>query len=450
MLSIATNPVNTQPPASDVRGRNIATGGSRWLVAALPLVGAGLGFFTTALLAKALSLDDFGLYVTCIFTASVSSMVGAFGLGVLNASLTATNPQVVPRVNGDSILVTGVAGSVLAIFLWFALSAQSGVVKPHLLFLTVSTVPLSATTAALGGSLLGRCANAKYAAVSVAQTFIQFIGAALLVFVAPAAADHLTVAFSVYFTATAVGFALAATNGDDIASPSLTRIRAILPKAAPLWLHSMLTVASHRADVIVLSCFLPGAEVGRYAFALQLSYCLTYIAQGLSLAMFVDFARRDRKSAATMAGSLIRITALANIILGVIAYFAVAKLLVFFIPNAASTLDLLPLLIASSAIMSSQFIVLSCCQAMMENKSVLMISATNLTLRMTGVIAALRIGGLASVPRGLLVASLLGAAFGAAILGSKTGIGALALIMPRRDDVKAVGNAARVLKIGKR
>jgi O-antigen/teichoic acid export membrane protein len=422
---------------------SFATNHTQWVVGVVPLVGAGCGFLTTMLLAKALSLESLGLYITWIFTASIFSMVAAFGLALANATLMAIKPHLLACINGDSLFITGVSGSVAALLLWVQLSRLSANVGPYALLLTVVTVPLSAATAALGGALLGRRANTAYAAVAVSQSLIQFLGAIFLASAALAPSNRLTIALEVYFAAVAIGFTLALSNSKSIALPSVLRIRANLPTIAPLWVHSILVVATQRADVLILGWFLPNAEVGRYALAIQLAYSLTYIAQGLSLALFVNFTRQDKRAAARTAGMVIRMLVVANIVLSVVVYFVVSKVLVLLIPNAARTLDLLPFLLASTTVLSSQFIFLSCCQAIGESRSVMIISCTNFILRIAGVLATVSTLGLQAVPAGLFVAALLSAGFSAAVLANKAQVSPTSLIVPTTIEVNRVGGLAR-------
>lgn len=379
------------------------------------------------------------------YTASILSIVATMGLAPANASLVANEPVIGAVVSSNAVMTAVITGVPMAGVLWFHLRDEFLALFGGygLLALLALTVPLSACTSALGGVLLGLGANARFAALGILQSVLQFLGICAVLVLGSTSAECLRMVIQMNFAVTAAISVFAVVFLGRFTRPLRSTALRALRLAAPFWLHSVLVVLVQRLDVVLLSWFLPAVEVGRCALAFKLADGLTYLPQGLSLALFVQFVRADRQRAVSTAGMVLRILLVANTVMAGVLYFGVRGVLSHFIPRVEETLGLLPLLLCASALTGLVYVVLSCCQALGETKAVIAISATAFGLRTVCLLVSALSGGAEAVPGGLVVAAVLTVVAAISILCAKSGVPVWRFAKPQADDWRMLGGLLR-------
>jgi O-antigen/teichoic acid export membrane protein len=406
-------------------------GWDRAVVAASPLFGAGVGFLTTAVLARVLTFDLLAVYLNWTYAATILTIVTGLGLPAANAYFAAREPRNVPVIHGNTLAAAGAAGCLGALALAAGIGGGFSRFGLAWWFIPVfaSVVPLAAIVNGFGGALLGERRNLLFGALNGTQGTVQCAGAVAILLAAMAPSGSFRAALAAHAAGFWVALAFALLAAGRIGRPSVPCMSASLRFSGLLWLHSILSILVQRADSLILSAFLSPYEVGVYALAAKLGDTLNYIPQGLNLALFADLVNSSPERAARMAGVTIRLLWAAAGVVALSLYAACATVLPLSIPKITACRSLLPVLLAGAALGGPSYVLVSCCQAFGKPGRVLSITTA------------------AFVSRALLLAGL-GQAWGTegarfAALGSAV----LALAVGFRQAARSMGVPVRRLAL---
>jgi O-antigen/teichoic acid export membrane protein len=353
-------------------------GWDRAVVAASPLFGAGVGFLTTAVLARVLSFDLLAVYLNWTYAATILTIVTGLGLPAANAYFAARDPRGVAVIHGNTLAAAGLAGCLGAVALAWGIGDGFSRFGLPWWFVPVfaAVVPLAAIVNGFGGTLLGERRNLLFGALNGTQGTVQCAGAVAILLAAMAPAGSFRAALAAHAAGFWVALAFAVLAAGRIGRPSPRTMSVSLRFSLLLWLHSALSILVQRADSLILSLFLSPYDVGVYALAAKLGDTLNYIPQGMNLALFVDLVNSSPERAARMAGVAIRLLWAAAGVLALALYAACATILPLFIPKITACRSLLPVLLAGAALGGPTYVLASCCQAFGKPGRVLSITAT--------------------------------------------------------------------------
>jgi O-antigen/teichoic acid export membrane protein len=176
------------------------------------------------------------------------------------------------------------------------------------------------------------------------------------------------------------------------------------------------------------------AEVGMFALAAKLADSLSYLPQGMALALVADLAQSNAAAAHRIAGAAIRLALAFTAAGGVVLYGFCAGVLPLFMPKVSATLDLIPTMFVASAALSPMYILWSLGQATGDSRTVLVITIWAFCLKLAMLATAVGIGGLTSAPLAILIASICSVALAAWKVSDATKQPILELFTPRRGD----------------
>lgn len=431
-LTGQTESVNSQGSMISLAGpdrRKLAT-------ALSPVFNAFTGLVATAVLARLLSVEYFGLYSSWIYAASILTIVFSLGFPAANSYLAARYSDSLDVIFGHAVatsLTFGLAGAVA--LLWYTQTAS--VTVPLLVFLPVALlVPMTVAQSAINGALLGSGRHGLYAFVSGLQGVANVAFCTALLFVPADNQQIFHLAITGYAIATAIALAVNLGNTGRIGAPDLAFLWKCLPQSLPLWAHSIFSILLQRADVLVLSFILTPADVGTYALAGKLSESLSYLPQGMSLALFSDLARSHRNDAVRIAGSFSRICLLAGLAGALPAYLFFTFVLPSFVPAAAMASEFLPLMLTASVILGPVYLFCSFSQAAGQPRDVLAMTGVAVIARLSALTVSAVLGGLKAVPFALVLAAITASGFALALVARRTSAGARELIVPSRGELR--------------
>jgi O-antigen/teichoic acid export membrane protein len=185
------------------------------------------------------------------------------------------------------------------------------------------------------------------------------------------------------------------------------------------------------------------AEVGVFALASKLSEALSYLPQGISLAVFADMARCQVDGAVRIAAALSRICLLSSIILSAPVYLFFTSVLPVFVPSAERASGLLPLMLAASVLVGPIYLLCSFAQAIGEPRDVLAMTGVAVISKLSALLVFTHFGGLNGVPFALLLAAFIGAGFALARAAKRSKVAMWELIVPSRDDLAVMRRLIR-------
>lgn len=412
-------------------------------VAFSPVCNALTGLVVTGVLARLLSAEYFGLYTSWIYAASILSIVFSLGFPAANAYLAAKYPKFLEVIFGHSVATSLTLGLVGALTLLWYIQSASVEVPFFLLVLTPLLVPMTVAQSAINGALLGAGRHHLYAFISGFQGVVNLAFCTILLLLPISAHQAFSLAITNYVVATALALAVNLTSTGRIGRPNLAFLRECLPQSMPLWIHSIFAVLLQRSDVMVLSCVLSPAEVGTFALASKLSEALSYLPQGISLAVFSDLARSNTKDAVRIAASLIRLCLLVSLIASIPVCVLFTTVLPAFVPSAGVASELLPPMVAASILAGPIYLLCSFSQAMGEPRDVLAMTGVAVIAKLSVLIIFTPLAGLKVVPFALVLASVLGTGFALMTAARRARVAVWKLLTPSRDDLAVMQRLIR-------
>lgn len=273
--------------------------------AGLRAANAGLGFAVAVVLARALGAEGYGIYSTAFVVASVCAIVVQFGLPNLVMRETA-RAQVAgdwPRMRAVWRWATRAAllfsAGVLSVggLALLVLSERIGAEQWPTLLLALLLVPLIALGALRAGALRGL---QHVVLAQLPEMIVKpgvMLGLALMLgLMVPASPGA---AMAMQLTAVAMAFALGAlllwrcrpTGLRTAAAGPQQQTVSLWKPALTMGLATGMNQFNNYTDILLLSVFHPGRDVGVYRIAYQVSILSLFGQQTIAMVLAPDFAR---------------------------------------------------------------------------------------------------------------------------------------------------------------
>lgn len=294
-------------PRRSARSLSTATGASF----ALRLVGVGIGMITTALLARYLSPDGYGVLALAMTLTAAAGQVADMGLAVTVAARVATAGPSAGSVLGTGLAMRTIVA--LAAMIGLIVAAVAGVfgASGAVIGVVALATPLSAAAVLTAGST-ARFRPEISSLLAVTQALLWLVAV-----VAVARTDRsigvLAWAFVlVVLLQTGLGVAMNR-RIVPLGRPAVAHARTLLALSWPLAISSVAVMAYYRLDSVILFSARGPSEVGYYSAAykfldvaqiLPAAVVAPLLALGATSAAKSDLYRKALLSLATRAGAL--------------------------------------------------------------------------------------------------------------------------------------------------
>lgn len=340
-------------------------------VLAIRVAGAGLAYAVQVLLARLMGKADYGVFAT------VSVLILLLGHGSL-WGLGQSVCRFVPlhRAQGRLDLLRGflAGGTLFSVLSGIATAALGGTllwlfrdrigpdyVAP--LALALAVVPLFA----LQDYAEGVARSFSWTTLAIAPPYVlrqALVVAAMLAFVGLGAGAEPRTAVAAILLATALTLALQAwlivprVAGEvPLAGPRAYATRVWARTSLPIAFVDLTVLAFGFVDVLLLSLFVPPAEVAVYFAATRILQFVAFVPYAASAATAQRFAeahaRDDRAALAALATRTARLTAIGTVAVGAGVLLAAPLLLAMFGSGFAASLPLLAVLVVGLAVQSA-------------------------------------------------------------------------------------------------